>query len=191
MLFRSVIIEVIGKPKEHVGETLKGYVENIKKKEDIEILQTDFDELKEFEGDQEELFVSIVELELLAKNIPTLIGFCFDYMPSSIDIIEPKELKIKDVELSTIMNDLQGKLHKLDMGAKQLSNENKFLMKNTFFLATNLVAVLLRPGPKNLKDLSRLTGMNEKDCGEFLEKLIKQEFVKKEEGKYSWIKKDE
>ena len=115
-----------------------GDVENIKQNADIEVIEADFDETVEHEGEQG-LFVSIVELEILSKDIPTLIGFCFDYMPSSIDIIEPAELKLKDAELSTIMNDLQGKLHKLDMGAKQLSNENKFLMKNTYFLATNLV----------------------------------------------------
>lgn len=187
----KVIVELVGKPKEHVENTLKKYLEHIKKNADLEVLKEDVGTAKELEGDNQGLWITFVELELLAKNIPTLVGFCFDYMPSSIEIIEPKELKLKEIELTNIMNDLQGKLHNLDMGAKQLSNENKFLKKNAYFLATNLIAILLKSGARNLKDLARLSGMSEKDMEEFLEKLIKQGFVKKEGDSYIWQGKND
>ena len=187
----KVVVEIVGKPKEHVEKTLKQYIEHIKKSEDLEVLKQDFAEAKKVEGEDQELFAAFVELELLTKNIPVLIGFCFDYMPSSIDIIEPKEIKFKEAELSNIMNDLQGKLHKLDMGAKQLNNENEFLKKNAYFLATNLVSILLRGGATKLEELSRLSGMSEKDMKEFLEKLIKQKFIEKEGDSYKWVKADD
>ncbi|MBR9691252.1 hypothetical protein GOV06_00540 [Candidatus Woesearchaeota archaeon] len=187
----KVIIELAGKPKEYIEKTIKQYLELIKKNADLKVLKEDLGETKEIEGEENKgLWITFIELELLAKDIPTLTGFCFDYMPSSIEIIAPAELKIKDRQFTSIMNDLQGKLHKLDMGAKQLNNENKFLKKNAYFLATNLVSVLLKTGAKTLKDLSRLSGMVEKDMNEFLEKLIKQEFVKKEGEEYKWIKSD-
>ena len=67
-------------------------------------------------------------------------------------------------------------------------NENRFLKKNMYFLATNLVSTLLKGGVKKLADLARMSGMSEKDIEEFLEKLIKQGFVKKDDSGYSWIK---
>jgi len=182
-----IILEMIGKPKEHVDDTLKKYVEHIKKSSDIELLNQNFVEAKESE-DNKGFWTAFVELELLTKNITALTGFCFDYMPSSIEIIAPAELRIKGAQLSNIINDLQGKLHKLDMMVKQLDNENHFLKRNTFFLATNIVSILLKAEVKNLKDLSRLSGMSEEDMNGFLEKLIKQKFVKKEGDSYAWIK---
>ncbi len=183
----KMLVELVGKPKEHVEATLKQYLEHIKKNKDIDILEADMGEAKELE-DNKGFFVSFIEIEMLARNIPTMIAFCFDYMPSSIEIIEPKELKMKDKEITDIMNDLQGKLHKMDMAAKQINSENQILKKNIYFMATNLVANLMKMGVKNLKDLTRLSGMDEKGMKEFLEKLIKQKFVAKEGEEYKWIK---
>jgi len=182
-----MIIELAGKPKEHVENTLKQYVEHIKKNESFEIVSETFGDVREVE----DLWATYVELDLLAKDIPSLIGFCFDYMPSSIEIIEPKEMRIKDNEFTTIMNDLQGKLHRLDMAVKKLNNENKFLQKNSYGLATNFMAVLLRMGSRKVEELSKISGMSKEDLEGFLEKLIKQGLVKKEGDSYIWNKKDD
>jgi len=186
----KVIIEILGKPKEHIEQTLKGYVEHIKKNKDYELLNADFEEAKELEGENKGLWISFVEVEFLTKDIISLVGFCFDYMPSSIEIIAPAEFRIKEREFSNIMNDLQGKLHKLDMMAKQLTSENQLLQRNTYFLATNLVAVLMKSGARKLKDLSKASGMSEKDLNEFLEKLIKQGHIQKEGDSYTWVTND-
>jgi len=186
----KVVIEIVGKPKEHVEEAIKKYLDLISKKEDIDILEKEIVPAKELENDDQGLFAIFAELEILTKDITVLMGFCFDYMPSSIEIIEPKEMKLKERDLTGIMNDLQGKLHKLDMGAKQLNNENQFLKQNAYFLATNLFAVLMKTGSRKLDQLSRLSGMSEKDTKEFLEKLIKQGHVKKEGEEYFWQNND-
>ncbi|MBW2996506.1 hypothetical protein KY332_04370 [Candidatus Woesearchaeota archaeon] len=183
----KVIVELIGKPKEHIEKTLKEYVDHIKKKTDLEVLREEFGEAKELEGDDKGLFATFVELEFMAKDIPTLIGFCFDYMPSSIEIIAPAEFKLKGRDITAIMNDLQGKLHKLDMGVKQLNNQNQFLKQNVYSLSTNIVSLALNVGVKKVKDLAKLTGMSEEHMKDFLESLIKKGLVKKEGEDYSWI----
>jgi hypothetical protein len=109
-------------------------------------------------------------------------------MPSSIEIVAPKELRMKDIDITNLMNDLQGKLHKMDMGAKQLNNENQFLKKNIYSLSTNMVSLALNVGIKKLDRLAKITGMSEKHMEDFLEKLIKDGSVKKEGYSYSWIK---
>ena len=106
------IIEMGGKPKEHVEDTLKKYIEKIKQHEDYTVLKSDFAEAKEMK-DQKGVFLAFTDMELLAKDPRALTGFCFDYMPSSIEIIAPEELKISSAHFSYIMNDLQeiGRAH--------------------------------------------------------------------------------
>jgi len=183
-----VIVELMGKPKEHIENTLKKYIKHMKENEDLEILNEKFNEAKKVEESDKGLFAAFVELEMLSKDIPTLIGFCFDYMPSSIEIIAPEEFKMKSNDITTIMNDLQGKLHKLDTAVKKLNTENKLLKKNEYSLAVNMVALLLKGGAQSLKVLSKYTGMSEKDMKKFLNQLIDKELIKKEEDSYVWIK---
>ena len=186
-ILSRVIVELMGKPKEHVEQTLKEYLDNLAENDEIKILKQDISPSKEVEEDNQGLWVTFTELEILTKDIPTLIGFCFDYMPSSIEILEPKEIKLKGSALSNIMNDLQAKLHKLDMAVKNLHNENQSLKRNTYFLTTNFTALLLKSGAKKTKDIANHTGISEKDVQGFLDKLVKDGKVKKEEDAYTWI----
>jgi hypothetical protein len=72
--FRS-IIEVVGRPKEHVKETIRNHVEKIKKDENLELGKTEFAEIKKVEEEKEEdLWSTFVEIELWAKNLPSV--FC-------------------------------------------------------------------------------------------------------------------
>jgi len=67
---------------------------------------------------------------MIIKGIPKLIGFCFDYMPSSIEISKPDEFVMKKSTVENLMNDLQARLHDVDMIIKKQKNENDFLRKN-------------------------------------------------------------
>ena len=55
------------------------------------------------------------ELEVKTASLTHIINFCFEYMPSLIEIIEPYELKISSADVSSFLNDLQAKLHGVDM----------------------------------------------------------------------------
>ncbi len=176
-----VIIEILGKPKEHVEKTLKEYVDKIKEDKDFEITNEKFADAKE----QDNMWAAFVELEFLAKGMPALMGFSFDYMPSSIEVIEPEELKIKYNDLSNFFNDLQAKLHNVDMAIKQARNENQFLRKNTNTLLRNLVTVALHNGPKDLEKLSKITGVVEGEMKKFLATVVKLGIIQEEKGTYS------
>ncbi|MBW2966259.1 hypothetical protein KY342_04100 [Candidatus Woesearchaeota archaeon] len=181
--FRS-IIEVVGRPKEHVEESVKNYVEKIKKDENIDIEKTEFAEIKKQEEDKEEFWSTFVELELWAKNLPSVIGFCFDYMPSSVEIIEPKELHLKEHELSGLLNDLQANLHKMNIMVKNITHENLNLKKNANNLLWNIVAVLTFKQGKTVEQLSRITGFEPDNLKNFLDKLEKEGKLEQRKGKY-------
>ncbi|MBL7054887.1 hypothetical protein ISS05_03965 [Candidatus Woesearchaeota archaeon] len=182
-----IIIEVLGKPKEHVEKTIKEYIEKIKKDPDLIILKTDFAETKQ----QDNFFTTFAELEMVIKGIPKLIGFCFDYMPSSLEIIKPDELILDNKAISDFLNDLQARLHSMDMVVKQLKNENEFLKRNMNNVIKNVILVALAQAKLNQEQLTKITGIVKKELEMFLNTLVENKSIKKEGDLYSIIKNGE
>jgi len=126
------IIEVLGKPQEHVETAIKKYVQNLKEDKRYHVVREENAEIKKQE--QHDLWAGFAELEFQTEKMEDIISFCFDYMPSLIEIIEPEELTFEDVDVSHFLNDLQAKLHAVDMVAKQMKVENGILQKRKSWL---------------------------------------------------------
>jgi len=180
-----VIIEVLGKPKDYVENALKIFVQKIKGDQDLEVLNEDYGDATEHE---QNTWTTFVELEMLMKDTLTMIGFCFDYMPASIEILAPENIKFKSQEFSRIINDLQGKLHHLDAMVKQFKVQNDFLRKNTRTLLRNLITIALLAKPQTIEELTAIIGVKGKELEKFLEAMIKENKIKKEGDMYSAVK---
>lgn len=179
IIVRSVI-QIIGSPQMHVENTLQRYVENLKKDKSFEVVKTTFATPVE----QDNLFSAYVEIELRAKDTAHLVSFCFDYMPASIEILEPSKLSYEREEFSGFLNDLQARLHKLDLLVKNLHAENKILKQNTMTLIKNIIKISLRESDKTLPELSKLSGMPEVQIKKFAAVLVKEGKVKETKGTY-------
>jgi len=173
--FRA-IIEILGRPKEHVEETLKKYIEKIKEDSDLIILNEDYAEAKQ----QETMWSTFVELELVVKGVQKMIGFCFDYMPSSIEILKPEQLTFNNRDMIAFLNDLQAKLHNVDMITKQLNAENNFLKRNMQIVIKNTVMILLKTGNNTEEKLAKFTGVNKEELKLIIDKLVEEKKIKKE-----------
>jgi len=180
----KVIIEVLGKPKEHVEKSIRDYVDKIKKDPELVVMNADFSEAEE----KEKLFAVFVELDIVIKGMPKLIGFCFDYMPSSIEITKPEEFAVKKSTIENFINDLQARLHNVDMIVKKQKNENTFLKKNLGKAVSNTILLSLATGGMTMENLSRATGIAEKELKVFLDDLIREDKIKKEDDMYSLVK---
>ena len=179
-----IIIEMLGKPKEHIEATLKKYVEQLKKEDKLEIL-------KEERAPAEEkgpLFSCFAELEIKFKNIAKLVEFCFDAMPSSVDIIEPAELAFDTKELTDLLNDLQARLHNVDMALKALQAEKTILDKNALMVFNNFTRFVLKEGEKTLEELGKITGVQPEQLKKFLDELVKQKRIAQKGEKYSLLR---
>ena len=121
-----IIVEIVGFPKDHVEEVTKKIVDKIK--EDKEVKKFEIFETVELKDKMGGIYSAFTELEINFNNLNELISFCLDYMPSSIEILEPEEINFKTAELANLLNDLLGKLHDYDMTIKKLQASN-FLMK--------------------------------------------------------------
>ncbi len=169
IIFRAVI-EVIGKPQEHIEKAIKEYIDNLKKTENYKVVSVELSKAKKRE--KEELWTIFAEMEIKTKKINDLINFCFDYMPSIIEVLQPGEFAIKDMDVSNFLNDLQSKLHDVDMVAKQLKLENQHLKKNVNALMKNYVIVLLKKGNLTSDQMSKLTGVSKDQLEDFLDQMI-------------------
>ena len=177
------IIEVLGKPKEHVEKSLKEYIEHIKEDSDLVILNEEYSEIEE----REKLWSKFVELDLVIKGTQKLISFCFEYMPSSIEVLKPEHLILTNPELSNFLNDLQARLHSVDMVVKQLRAENDFIKNNMNVILHNTILICLKVADLTLEQLSQVTGIEKKELEIFVEKLLKENKIKKENDLYSLI----
>ena len=169
VLFRAVV-EVLGKPKEHVDSTLNGYLKKLKENSRYQVVKEDLAELKQHEDS--ELWMAFAELEIRTAGVGEIIDFCFDYMPSLIEIIEPEELQLDSLVVSSFLNDLQAKLHGVDMLAKQMKMENQLTNNSLARLLNNYIKVLLQDHNLSSEQLSKLTGMNLEVLEDYLDKMI-------------------
>ena len=179
-ILSRAILEVAGKPKEHVEKTLNDLVESARESESFGIEKYKVFEAKEIEG----IWSSFAEIELLSR-MEELVGFCFDFMPSSIEIIEPEQLTIKSQRLTHTFNDLLGKLHVVHANAKELELQNRNIGKNMTNLIQNSIMLILSGRELTKEELAKFMGIKEEQIEKFLDSLLKEEKIKENKGSYS------
>jgi len=113
----KLIVEIAGFPEEHVNHTLNLVKEKILEVKNVELLKANIREAKKM---SERMWSGFVEIEILVDRLASLIGICFDFLPSSIEIIEPETIPEDSGYLSDVLNDLAAKLHHYDAVAKML-----------------------------------------------------------------------
>ena len=170
-----VMLQVAGSPKEHVENSLKGYVATIDSDEEFTIIESDVSPAEK-EGDY---FSSFADIEMLAKDAGSLTALCFNYMPSSIELIDPKQVTYKKKELDTWFNDLLAKLHEISMLSKEVGAQNKTMIRNMNTLIKNAILMGVREG-KQANEVAEALGMKEKDIEPFIKNLIKEGKIKAE-----------
>ena len=175
------IIEVLGKPKEHVETSIKAYIDNMREDKDLSILKEDYSDITE----KDKLWLSYVELEIVIKGLPKLFHFCFEYMPSSIEILKPESFTFSEREMTGYMNDLQARLHTVDMVVKNLKSENQFVKRNFTKSVTNNIILLLKLKSLNIDEISKLIGINKEELIEFIDGLVAENKLKKDGELYS------
>lgn len=120
------ILEALGRPKEHLVETLEGIIKSLKEEKVCKVIRNKIHEPKESEQ-HKEIFTSFCEVELTIENILHLILLSFKYMPAHIEIITPEKMTIENSELNESLNELIQRLHRYDDLARILQNEKTIL----------------------------------------------------------------
>jgi hypothetical protein len=121
-----LMVEVLGRPKEHLIETLKEIFKKMGEEKGVEV--KDFD-IKEptLVKDQKDLFTTFGEVEVTTNNFSALSILMFKYMPSHIEIVEPENLKISNNSLADVMSEITRRLHGYDEMARVMQAKEKMM----------------------------------------------------------------
>ncbi|MBD3361616.1 hypothetical protein GF358_02365 [Candidatus Woesearchaeota archaeon] len=172
------ILEMLGAPKEYIEKTLKEYIQKLKK--DLKITKEEYEEAKP----QGKMFSTFAELEIKFTNPNQMLDFCFEALPSSMEILAPEEMNFKSNDMSDFLNDLQSRLHEADMVVKSVRAQNKVLDNNATAVLQNFIKFLCKE-PKTSEEMSPYIGLSSKDVKAFADKLVEKGVIQEQNGKYT------
>ncbi len=163
------IIEMLGGPADYIFKTLKDYI--ITQKEGgLKVIKEEYHEPIQ----QEKLFSAFVELDLSFKDVNAVLSFCFECMPSSIEIYEPEKLFVPLQQFNGFLNDLQARLHDADMIVKTVRAQNTMLDNNAVAILQNFIVSLLKDKPRTIEEISTIVGIKLIQLRPFIDKLVEQ-----------------
>lgn len=121
-----MIQEIAGFPKEHVESSMDQMNGVLAKVVGLEVLEREVHEVR-LVDEKNKIWSMFAELELLIKDFSTLLLVIYDFMPSSIEILEPETIREDTNKLGGAVNDMIAKLHQLDSSVKKLFAQGRFL----------------------------------------------------------------
>lgn len=181
----KAIINVVGKPKEHIELTMKGVVDKLNTEDEVKLVES---KIFETEPAEDDMFSAFAEVDLLVKDLPALSGFCADYMPSSIEIEEPHTLTFQQQKMSSFVNEFLTKMHTSDAAAKQQNAANLVLAQTVRNVLKRSIMYALKQGDKTPQDLSDDLYVVDTEIETYLKTLETENLVIKNGEKYSLVK---
>ncbi|MEK6906325.1 MAG: hypothetical protein AABW81_01750 [Nanoarchaeota archaeon] len=125
----ALIIEVIGKPPEHLKETLNEIITKISEEKGVKVTEKKINE-PILMKDHKEFYTTFAEIEVEVEDIMNLAVILFKYMPANIEVISPEFIALTNSGWNEILNETVRRLHGYDEVARVLQVEKSILEKN-------------------------------------------------------------
>lgn len=123
-----LIIEVIGKPPEHLTETLNNIIGKIDKEKGVDVKEKKLHE-PVLMKDNKNFYTTFAEVEVEVEEILNLAILMFKYMPANIEILSPELIALTNNGWSDIFSELTRRLHGYDEVARIIQAEKNILEK--------------------------------------------------------------
>jgi len=123
-----MIIEVIGRPPEHLTETLNKIISQIDEEKGVNVKEKKVNE-PVLMKDQKDFYTSFAEVGIEVEEILGLAMLMFKYMPAHIEIISPELIALTNNGWNDILNELARRLHGYDEIARIIQVEKNILEK--------------------------------------------------------------
>jgi len=131
-----LIFEILGKPAEHIKITLEQLIDRLGENKGVKITERKVHEPHQVEQEGEDdaykiegLFCTFAEVEIEVDELNLLLAIVFNMLPSSVQVIEPAEFRMKNFDLSSFLSELVVRMHKYDEISKTMLIERECLMK--------------------------------------------------------------
>ena len=122
----ALILEIIGRPPEHLTETLQDLIKQIHEEKGVDVVDKKINEPVVMKN-QKDFYTSFAELEVEVEDILYLAILMFKYMPAHIEIISPELIPLTNNGWNDIFNELVRRLHSYDEVAGVLQMEKNIL----------------------------------------------------------------
>jgi len=123
-----MILEIIGKPAEHLVETLEEIIKELSKEKGVKINNKKINEPAELK-DKKDFFTTFAEIEIEVEEIIQLATLMFKYMPAHIEVLSPESISLTNNEYGDLLSELTRRLHKYDEVARVVQMEKDILEK--------------------------------------------------------------
>jgi hypothetical protein len=120
----AIILEIIGRPPEHLVETLENLIKEMDKEKGVSVKSKKINEpipLKE----QKEFYTTFAEIEIEVEDILYLAVIMFKYMPAHVEVIEPELIALTNNGWTDILSELTRRLHGYDEVTRVLQFRNR------------------------------------------------------------------
>ncbi len=114
------LVEVLGYPEDYVNQVTENVIKKLKSEAGIKVEK---EKINKAEKVKERIHASLIEVELKVNDFTALINFCYDYLPSSIELIDTEKIALSAREFTNGLNDMLGKLHQYNMTVSNLINQ--------------------------------------------------------------------
>jgi hypothetical protein len=137
-----MILEVIGKPKEFLTETLENLAKQMDNEQGVVVKSRNIKEPKKMEektgiadasgkefrvDSQKDFYVSFAEIEIETENFFNLVFLIFKYMPANVEIFSPELVALTNSGWNDVLNEIIRRLHGYDEVARVLQVEKAML----------------------------------------------------------------
>ncbi len=180
MITARCIIEMLGSPADYLDKTMRSYIDRLSGVKGLKVVDFKIADVIP----KESLFSTFADLEISFDDVARLLDFCIESMPSSVEILDPVTVSLDRDVLSNFINDLQAKLHTVDMDLKLLTAKAAVLDRNSMMIFRNFVVHALKSRPMTLGEISNIVGVNDDDLVPFIDRMLEQKLIFKEKGVY-------
>ena len=112
-----MIVEVAGRPPEYLKNSLAAHIEKLNAIKGVTLIESKMAEPK-FIDEKNDLYTMFSEVEFETAGLFKMMEVVFEFMPSSVEILEPLGIELNSQEATMFLNDLAGRLHRYDEVAK-------------------------------------------------------------------------
>ncbi len=110
-----IAVEVVAITPEAADSSLRKHMEKMAKEEFCIMYKQEYKEAQKIPHPFEkgkDAYSQVVEAELIARRFEDLLFLVLNYAPSSIEILEPSEVKLKLGEAQGVLNSISELIHK-------------------------------------------------------------------------------
>jgi hypothetical protein len=122
------VFEIMGRPAEYIVQGLEHLINKLAEINGVELVNRKIHEPKLIENGNG-LYTTFADVEIIVEKIDLIFLIMFNIFPSHVEIIEPEEIKISNLELGSVMSELALKLHRYEQVTKGLTGEREIFIK--------------------------------------------------------------